>query len=338
MIIGHGDDYGIQSELIANFSTNIPASCKNDALLQYLSETMLSVTHYPDPDASELAQRLAQKYGIDAASVLVTNGATEAFYLLAELFQGKHSLIFTPSFAEYEDACERYSHKITYASNAKYASFSPSTYDLVWLCNPNNPDGKLLDLQLLKRWLNEAPNTTFILDEAYVELAYNVSSILPELHDYPNLVVVRSMTKRYVIPGLRLGFIAAEQALLQKIKPMLMPWRINQMAIEAGYFIASNQYADGFCEQELTAESQWLQKQINAIKGFEVVPSTMNYFLVIGEKSASDLKSWLLSNYQILIRDASNFRGLNAHYFRIATGNRQQNKMLIQALQQWSRI
>lgn len=338
MIYGHGDEYGGKSLLLANFSTNIPTQFRNAKLQAHLVNKVSSVSHYPDPDASHLAAKLARKYQLEDTSVMVTNGATEAFYLISEIFSGKRSLIFTPSFAEYEDACVRHKHLVKYELIGTYKQINPCDYDLVWLCNPNNPDGRILDLELVHHWLKIAPETTFIIDEAYIEFSKGLHSMLPHLSSYINLIVVRSMTKRYVIPGLRLGFIAAHTDLIDKIKPLLMPWRINQLAIEAGLFIADDAYSDDFCEKELVQESQWLQKEINKLNGFKVVPSVANFFLVEGDKPASELKKWLLKNHNILIRDASNFRGLGINWFRIATADRDDNIFLLKALLEWSRI
>ena len=337
MINGHGDNCRDKSPLTANFSTNIPAQCRNAKLLAHVANKVSTVAHYPDPDAKTLAEKLAKKYALKRTDLLVTNGATEAFYLIAELYRGKHSLIFVPSFAEYEDACLHYKHRITFTENRNLQQIKPVDYDLVWLCNPNNPDGKILDVKLLRRWLVSAPDTVFVLDEAYIELV-DVESMLGAITLYKNLIVVRSMTKRYCIPGLRLGFMAAQSTILNQIEPLLMPWRINQLALEAGYFIADGFHRDDFCQLELIQESIWLQKEINKIDGFHVVPSPVNFFLIKGNMLAKDLKKWLLSTHDILIRDASNFRGLDKSYFRIAAADRHDNDLLLKALLEWSRM
>lgn len=338
MLHGHGDEIMERNALIANFSTNIPPNIGSEQLHSHLSASMAGVGNYPDADATFLATKLAPFVDVSVTSLLVTNGATEAFYLIASMYARKRSLIFSPSFSEYEDACHLYQHQLTFAAYGDMAETELAGYDVVWLCNPNNPDGRVLDMALIKQWLIAFPSTLFVLDEAYIDLLPDVPSLLCETDSYKNLVVVRSMTKRYGIPGLRLGYMVTCCDRVAKIKEQLMPWRINSLAIEAGLFIANGLYTSPFDVHQLHADSRWLQQEIDKIEGFSVLPSDANFFLVETLKPAIELKKWLFNTYGFLIRDAANFRGLSSNWFRISVQTEKHNKRLINYLKEWHLI
>ena len=143
MIVGHGDDrYSYGGLVRYDFSSNVPYRNHAGEIIDYLSGRLESLTHYPDPQAKELRELLAQHWRLDPDWLLVTNGSTEAFYLLAHLFAGGKTLITVPSFAEYEDACQLYRHHLTYIPTSDIASQSTPA-DLLWSALPNNPDGDI---------------------------------------------------------------------------------------------------------------------------------------------------------------------------------------------------
>jgi threonine-phosphate decarboxylase len=335
MIHGHGDDGHLFPHIRINFSSNVNPYGLNKGLQRHLNDCMDKLTTYPEPMATSLAETIETQKGLPAGSVLVTNGAVEAFYLLAALYQNKRSLIYTPSFSEYEDACRMYHHSLTFCPNTQFPEDDTSNYDTIWICNPNNPDGKLFSRQALKEMIKTHPDTLFVVDEAYAEFSLSPITLENEAPKRTNLVVIRSLTKRFSIPGLRLGYLTATPGMINKLKALLMPWRINTLAIEAGNYCFSSRFADNFCLSDLLKESLRLQSEINNLEGFSVTPSATSYFLVTAPTSASGLKRWLAENYNILIRDASNFRGLSKNHFRLSTQFPEKNDMLIKALHAW---
>ena len=336
MIHGHGDDTYNFKNIRVNFSSNVNPQGINQGLREHLKSCISKLDAYPEPLAENLACCIEQKKGLSAGSVLVTSGAAEAFYLLASLFRNKKSLIYTPSFSEYEDACKMYGHNIEFCNNAVFPKEIGKYFDLVWICNPNNPDGKIFDKEILKEKIQQNPDTLFVLDEAYVEFVDKNISLEEEASLLPNLVVVRSLTKRFSIPGLRLGYLVCAPLLISKLKEKLMPWRINSLALEAGLFCFSEAYNDNFQVAEILSESRRFQAEIAKIKGFEVVPSKTSFFLVKGPGKAAALKKELAGKYGILIRDASNFKGLSEFYFRLSTQVPAKNNELINILKTWS--
>lgn len=333
MINGHGDDiYKHKDEIVSNFSSNIYAKQDMTALQEYLCSQLLKIHSYPEADAFSLNVMLAEQHKISSENIALTNGATEAIYLLAQAWQGSQTAIVIPTFSEYEDACTINKHQLRY-----YRNIDEIEYDIqmLWVCNPNNPDGKIYDIKHLQSIVERHPDVLFVFDQSYASFTEAEVWDVKEASRYPNVILLHSMTKQYVIPGLRLGYITAHESLIKKVNAFQMPWSVNVLAVEAGKFLLKNTPEEIDIKSYLK-EAKNLQKTLNAIEGLQVLSSPMHYFLCrLENKRASDLKQWLIEQHGILIRDASNFRGLDAHYFRIATQSTEENKKLIKAIKEW---
>ena len=338
MLFGHGSDiHQYKDTIIADFSSNVWYEGMHKELTNYLESKLQNIVHYPEPDAGELSKKIAKLHGISNQNVLVTNGATEAFYLLAQLYSGFYSNILYPAFAEYEDACKSFNHTLHYFNNTE---FDPNIYiktaSLFWLGNPNNPDGKVTSKKDIKNLCKNNPNVIFIIDEAYAELCDKFESVINLVDKYNNLIVVRSLTKAFSIPGIRLGYMVGSIKIIDKVKSIKIPWSVNLLAIEAGDFILNN-YNNLLPKKNLvTIESKKLQKEFSKNPELNIIPSDCNYFLAsIKNRKACDLKQFLIEEYGFLIRDASNFRGLNNSHFRIASQKPELNIKLVEAVNQW---
>ncbi|KAA1245180.1 aminotransferase class I/II-fold pyridoxal phosphate-dependent enzyme [Aquimarina sp. RZ0] len=337
MIYGHGDDgyrYGLAFK--ANFSSNVWYEKTNDKLISHLQKQLPLIANYPTPNADELAAKIATYHQLETQNIVVTNGATEAFYIIATLFHGKKAAIAMPTFSEYEDACAINKINLSYykRSDVNNTDFKE---DLVFICNPNNPDGLSNTMSEIKELLIKFPDTTFVIDEAYINFTQQITSCIGLLEYFKNLIIVKSLTKLFTIPGLRLGYILCNPEIEKKLKQLKMPWTVNIMAIEAGKYIFDNYTTVSPDMTILLGYSKILQEQINALDHFTVIPSETNYFLVrLKTPEASTLKDYLAYTHKLLIRNASNFRNLDAHYIRIASQNPQKNKLLVNALKEWS--
>lgn len=337
MIYGHGDDIYNYPDIKVNFSSNVNPAGAQDSLLDHLAEKLPGIKAYPQPMAENLGQAIGNINQISSDNVLVTNGAVEAFYLVASMMANSHSLIYTPSFAEYEDACKIYHHQIEFRSNCKLTSDKPvNSFDVVWICNPNNPNGRLLEASFLLKLIEKNQHTLFVLDEAYIEFVANPQSLLKEACVLKNLIVIRSLTKKFAIPGLRLGYLVANTECINTIKQRLMPWRINSLAIEAGLFCLSEKDTSNFSLAKWLQESKRLQKEIDAMPNFKAILSDTTFFLVKSKFKASLVKQHLALNFGLLVRDASNFRGLDEYHFRISVRSENENQLLINALKTWA--
>ena len=337
MIKGHGNDsYGFADSIIADFSTNVFYKGIPKPLEDHLNTSIQSVANYPEPDGAMLQSKIAEYHGICENGVLVTNGSTEAFYLIAHRFTGERSTVLTPSFAEYEDACRLFNHVLTFVPNDKPLQDLQVEPGLLWIGNPNNPDGKMISSETIKQFCGNNLRVTVIIDEAFVELCNGLTSFIPYIRDYKNLIIVRSLTKTFSVPGLRLGYLITNPELRNEIFEYKIPWSVNSLAMEGGCFIMDH-YESLLPDRITLVElSRSFQNQLNGIDGLEVTRSDCNFFLVrLLKGSAKKLKEYLLNNYNLLIRDASNFQGLNESFFRLSTQDEKHNQLLIAGIKSW---
>lgn len=334
MINGHGDD--IQTELIANFSSNVWFAADNTALHQHLSTLIASISRYPEADAQSLKTVLATKNSVETNQILVCNGSTEAFYLIANAFSGKKSLILTPTFSEYADACRIHHHAVSQSNRSSLReNIENQKPDLVWICNPNNPDGSCYSRPELTKLLIDYPQISFVIDQAYIDFTTIETNLISEIIQFSNLIVVQSLTKRYAIPGLRLGYIISNQSKIEHIEQYKMPWSVNSLAIEAGKYILDSKN-DGFNLEAWLEDSSTFQQKINNLDNFKTIGSQTPYFLVkLRTGNASALKSYLLKR-KILVRDATNFEGLEGEYIRICSLSTELNNLLLSNLMLWN--
>lgn len=337
MLKGHGDNaYQYDNEIIANFSSNVYFKGPSNALLEHLKNSVNKIGNYPEVASESLSAEIAELHGLQPENILVTNGATEAFYLIALLFRRMHSEIFVPSFAEYEDACKLHEHSIKFTNNKQLTGNYKSDALLLWLCNPNNPDGKIISKEELIE-LSKRNNCQIVIDEAYTDFTTKDLSLINQIEAFQNIIIVRSLTKKHVIPGLRLGYIAASKNTILQLMQLKEPWSVNSLAIEAGKFLI-RQNPTHFDINELVSLSKNLQQEISKIIGIEVLPSDTSYFLAKLCKSATETTEFLANEYGFLVRNASNFRGLDDTYIRISTQSENQNNLLIKALELWMNL
>ncbi len=337
MIHGHGNDLYKYNNIIADFSSNIWYKGFSAGLSEYLKNNINRITHYPEPDAKKLAVKIAKLHNISEHNILVTNGATEAFYLLAQLFSNCESSIFYPAFAEYEDACKTFKHRLVFHNIKEIEKVTfAHTQSLIWIGNPNNPDGTQFKQHQIQNLCKKYPNSVFVTDEAYIELCAGAESSIEITDTCENLIIVRSFTKAFAIPGIRLGYLIAEKNIINNLRKIKMPWSVNEIAIRAGLYITKHYNELLPNKESLLHESATLQNQLAEIPGLKITPTNCNYILIKLEKgNAAHLKQFLTNRYKLLIRDASNFRGLDSSYFRIAVQTPQNNKLLIQGIKEW---
>mgnify|MGYP001799656266 CR=1 FL=1 len=334
MIYGHGDDlFRYTDEIKYNFSSNVYYKGSPPELLTYISSAIDSVQNYPSPAAEELNEAVAKRFQLDKNHFLFTNGATEAFYLIAQMFSGKSAGIFAPTFTEYEDACKV--HGLNYDLVDK-TWLRPQDYHVVFICNPNNPDGMIIPTKKLVQYMEHAPNTTFVIDEAYIEFTNQLKSLIALVEHFDNLIVVRSLTKTFAIPGIRLGYLAASPKTVERLLSYKMPWTENALAIEAGLQLFGHYDQWLFNVEELLEETKAFVYELSAINWLKVKPTHTSYFLIeIKKGKASELKEYLVKEHGILIRDATNFKRIDGEYIRLSTQSKDANRALINALKRW---
>lgn len=335
MVEGHGDDtHRYEGKIVHNFSSNVYYKGCPPELLEYITSKVQVIQNYPSPVAQELNEAAAIKHDLPVDQFLFTNGATEAFYLIAQAFSGKTAAIVAPTFSEYEDACKIHGLKYQLVNQS---SLVPSEHDLVFICNPNNPDGNMIPTKELITLKEQSPATTFVIDEAYIEFTNGLISLTSQVRHLQNLIIVRSLTKTFTIPGVRLGYVISSAAIIRKLSDKKMPWSVNALAIQAGFQIFRNYDRWQFNVEDLLRETQEFIRILETIDWLEVKPTNTSYFLVkLNKGSAAALKRYLVEQHGILVRDATNFNGLIGEHIRLATQSPEANKALINAMEKWS--
>ncbi|MCD8186428.1 MAG: pyridoxal phosphate-dependent class II aminotransferase [Rikenellaceae bacterium] len=333
MLKGHGDDiYDYGGAIISNFSSNTCYDADLRPLMVHLSDKIGSVASYPEPDARSLKERLAVVNGIEPDNLWITNGATEAIYLIAQAFAGCNTAIVIPTFSEYEDACRVYGHRLSFYRSPEEI---PSDVEMIWMCNPNNPDGRVYEPGFLRDFVASRKHTLMVIDQSYEYFTQVEPLTDREAVGLANVILVHSMTKRYAIPGLRLGYLAACDEIMEKIVRLCMPWSVNGLAVEAGKYLLDRPDPQTDRDRYLE-ESLSFQQSLSRTEGVRVISSRTHFFLCrLNGGKASELKEYLALRYGFLIRDASNFRGLDEQYFRVCSRSRTENEALVKAIGEW---
>ena len=336
MLNGHGNDIFKYNKIVADFSSNVVPKDYNEKLLKNLCAKGFDLNfliNYPEPDAGVCSKLFEERNHLVPNSVLTLNGSVEGVYLIAETFKKSKTLIFTPTFMEYEDGANRFGHKIIFKSNSDFEI--KEGFDLVFLCNPNNPDGKVLDLEKVKYYLKRFSKTLFVMDEAYGELCKGFESYIGLVKKYRNLIVLKSFTKLYSLPGIRLGFLVGSPKMVANIIKRKIPWSVNNIALNFGRIILQSPEDIKVDTRKLFENSEKLKSELLKLKDLKVYPSNTTFFLLKSKVlKAKKLKKLLIQRHKILIRDCSNFRGLTDYHFRISTQTEEKNDLLLGALKE----
>lgn len=354
----HGGDlraaaaqYGLPPAAFLDFSANINPAGPPPGMAASLTEALPWVAHYPEPFARTLGNALAARAGVTPESLLVANGAAEALYLALRLGRGRPALLPRPGFAEYgRAALAAGSPVVSYALRAEEGfrvdvqalaeAAARHQAGLVVLNNPHNPSGSLLPahevlwladrLALLDAWL--------VVDEAFVDFLAvpGGHTLIHEAARASHLVVVRSLTKFYALPGLRVGYAVMTPDVVRLLDAARDPWSVSALAQAAALAALQDQaYAEGTREW-IATERPWLAAALAELPGLQVFTPSANYILVDAAatgQTAARLQEQL-GPRGILLRDCASFAGLGPTLFRTAVRSRAENKRLIGALRE----
>lgn len=308
------------------------------------------VRPYPDRRYLRLRRAIANLHGIDHDSVLPGNGAAELFTWAARdaALHGP-SVLPSPGFADYRRALYCWGGEIVnipiplaWGTEAVCQwPFPPIDSPVIWITNPHNPTGHLWSRSTLEPLL--ARHELVICDEAFLPLVPNgeEQSLVSLVCDWPNLVVIRSLTKLFAIAGLRLGYAIASPERLARWNSWRDPWPVNGPAAAAGEALMSDpcEYLK-WCDRVqlwVATEGELMQERLSCLPNLIPRPSSCNFFLVSGEQSGRDLsleplRKSLMLNHRILLRDCRSFEGLGASWLRIGLQDRLGNQRIAQAI------
>lgn len=353
MIIGHGGniyklakDLGVTPGEITDMSSNLNPLGPPEGLMEHLASKLPTIVSLPEVDAGHIKALLAEKYGISSSCILAGNGTTEFIYAIPRALNTKRALIVGPTYADYRDACEMYGAEADFLITQKENAFSTDPrdiaqaadgYDTVFLCNPNNPTGTLVAPEAIKAMAESRPDIRFVIDESYLPFACDAYGNSVARFGLANVVVLNSMSKMFRIPGLRVGFLMAPGALIDAFSKFVLPWCVNAMAQAAVSFILQGGEAiDTFLESTrayVTKEKERVVAALDEMPG--ITPyGAATYFVICelhGENTAAGL--WAaLAEEAVLIRDCSNFIGIEGEFVRFSLKEKETNDRLLALL------
>lgn len=340
MITGHGDDiYDYSGEIRHNFSSNVYQATQMPGLREFLCKQIDCIGHYPPAEPVALERMLSVRHRNRQGEIIITHGATEAIYLLAQTMGDAmgaerccRSAILAPTFSEYADACMMHHHEVSFIRSLEELTDS---FHTVWLCNPNNPTGTVIPKSSLVEAAFQHPQTVFVIDQSYAFFCQEELLQPREAAQLGNVVLLYSMTKKYAIPGLRLGYACGPLSLIDTLRQYRMPWSVNALAQQACWYILNHEDDFHFDIPSYLQEAQRLHTALNTIDGVEAFPTQTHFMLVrMSEGDSIMVKRHLVDEYGILVRSADNFVGLDRHYIRVAAQSAEENDLLTTALDQ----
>lgn len=343
-VIAMARNLGLRPEDILDFSASINPLGPPSGVWEAIRDAFDRLVHYPDSEATELLHALARYHGIAPENICAANGSTELIYLLPRLAQGSRALVVAPPFSEYARALVREGWDYDYfilrseddfaISRSRLESELRKGYDLLFLCNPGNPTGRLLTIPEVDEIVTCCMETgTFLaLDEAFIDFCEDESA-KHTVCSSGNGIVLRSMTKFFAIPGLRLGYAIGSKDVIANLATMREPWSVNTLAQVAGVAALADIDYPVRTRQYVGMERERLTAGLREIPGLKPYPSAANYLLIeiIAGPDASQLQRLLLED-RILIRGCGNFHGLDDRFFRVAVRTTGENELILRAL------
>lgn len=337
----HGGDI-YDKKIRYDFSVNINPLGTPIAVRQAIIDSANDICNYPDPCCRELINSLAEYEGVPKSYIMCGNGAAELIYSFCAAVKPRTALELAPTFSEYSKALEnvdcsieRYTLKQeeNFAIIDEFLTFLGSKHwDVLFLCNPNNPTGQIIEPRLLEEICKMcAENDIYLfLDECFLELSDDggVNSMKKYIEQYPNLFILKAFTKNYGMAGLRLGYcLCSNRNLLECMSKTTQVWNVSIPAQKTGVVALNEKDFLLKAKSIIVEERAILIKELKKL-GFWVCLSQANYILFYSQKKIDDA----LMDKGILIRDCSNYYGLGMGWYRIAVRLHEENEILIRAL------
>ena len=304
----------------------------------------LGFRYYPERNLSDLKEIIGKFHGISPENILPGNGASELITWAGyEASKVGISCIPAPGFVDYERSLNCWNSNFTHCELPKnWKNDFPQSFplhpkgDVIWITNPHNPTGQLWCRNSLEVIIKKYK--LVICDEAFLAITPNgeKESLIPLTKKYDNLLVLRSLTKIFNIPGLRLGYIIGSSKKINQWKINRDPWPLNSFAIKAGIDLLSNKK---FYEQWTKKIHSWINierkkvcKQLSKIENLKVHHSSTNFFLIENKTSLSPNIKYL-ENKGILLRECTSFRFLDEKWARISLQSKKNNSILCKEIQ-----
>lgn len=337
------------NNILLDFSVNIPRLPYSEKLKETWIQSMEKLYDYPEIEGKTAREALGRHLDISDNQIILGNGATDLIYLIARAFSFKHAMILEPTFTEYRRALNlqrssvvSFAYKEVDRHGRHYFEVDPRELakeintqkcDSLFVCNPNNPTGQLLDAMFFKvlRAHIDHPNFMIIIDESFIDFR-DQSTYLSEMKRLSNemqIIQLRSMTKTYGVPGLRIGYLVSNERVTNTIASFREPWTLNRFALESIPVLVAD-------DDHLKETRRWcleayedLKSKLETVSIFKVFESHANFILVKLLNGDPEMFHQALIASGIYLRTCYDFEGLGANYFRIALRQNNDHNVLI---------
>ncbi len=353
---GHGGNikeisrkYNKDLKKLIDFSANINPLGMPEELKECINNHFCEIEKYPDISYYELKESI-KKYEnenlkhsiVSRENIVLGNGAAEVIYSVVRAVNPKKTIIMAPTFSEYEEAVLAVSGEVilhylkeeeNFILNESVLEKIDESIDMIFICTPNNPTGALMSEKLLKKVLDKGQKTdTFVVvDESFLDFIKDGVSMIQFINKYNNLIVIKSLTKFFALPGLRMGYgVCGNKELCIKIEKMVPAWNINIFADICAQECLKNKKYISETIDFVEKERNYLYNELKKVNYLKIYKPKVNFIFFRIEKDM-DLKRKLLEK-NILIRSCSNYHGLNERYFRIAVRTHEENERILNEL------
>jgi L-threonine-O-3-phosphate decarboxylase len=331
---------GCPADCLLDFSASINPLGPSPGVITAISQQLHDIDQYPTPGYQALCQALAHHHHLDRDWILPGNGAAELLtWAGRELANLSQTVLPTPAFNDYARSLMAFGAQIDrypfintsgqLQDLAPLLATAPATAGLL-LNNPHNPTGQLFDKQLLVSCLEKF--ALVVVDESFMDFVSPAQSLIEVVTKYPNLIIIRSLTKFYSLPGLRVGYCISHPDRLRQWQSWRDPWSVNRLAEVAAITALADQDFIGRTWQWYNAAQPQMFNDLQAIPSLQVYPSAANFFLWRINQSVPEIQRQLLQKFQILIRDCRSFPELGVNYGRVAVKSIADNQKLCAAL------
>lgn len=337
---------GIPEERIVDFSASINPIGVPKGVARTIKKRISRLFHYPEPFAESLATRIGTAIDVPSESIICGNGSTELIYLIPRVLRPAVVLIPEPSFREYERAClisgaqkiagqrlkaeKNFDLKADEFIRAMETVSAPGTCTMAFLCNPNNPTGRLVAKEDTLKIAQAAASLGcyLVVDEAFIDYCPE-ETVVASVRDNPYLIVLRSLTKFYALAGLRIGYAVVHGELADRFQASREPWTVNSLAQAAALEALGDEKYQKRSWEFMKQEKVFIEKALGKLT-VKYYPSRANYYLLESDKAG--MIRTALKEKGILVRDCSNFTGLDSRFLRIAVRTRRENRMLLKEM------
>lgn len=314
---------GNRRNIKLDFSVNTNPLGLNEKIKEAAQSAADRYGVYPDAEYADLKSAIARYEGVNASNIAVSNGASEMIFAAVRTVMPKKALLFAPTFSEYERALLSVGCEIDYYTLKEENDFETGadisdvldSYDMAFVCNPNNPTGRLCNGDILNKMAQS--KCVCIADECFLDFTDGTSV-------KGKMPVIRAFTKTHAMAGLRLGYMIADEGFTGKINVCLPAWNISAPAVAAGIAATEQREYVAKAKQLIKTEREYLKTELMRL-GFKVFPSDANFLLIKGKKGIAEK----LLPSGILIRECDNFHTLDGHFYRIAVKTHTENETLI---------